>query len=473
MHDANEMDSLDDDEHNSRDDYDVEDDIVKISSKQLLDWRLSQELVMEDCTEEERLLNFKESVRCKVFLGFTSNLISSGVRETVRYLVKHRMAREVPSSPTAFATSNYNMDMRHIQLHYGYASHFSLCMGPSKVDYDDQTPKDLIRLRSHYQNQSTMADALIFVVVDQLAPFLFDKLKKETCKDAPKDVVLSAPKDVQELHDIFDNIRDVLDDAEKRHVKNVLLNLEKNEIKKVPESTWLEKLKDVSYEMEDVLDEWRTKILKSEISVDGSSAPDGIDGARTGKKKVHAHSIYRYLENPSEELFKIKNDEYLVAYRLSKNHEVSTKLEIVHHSKDKYCPNCKEHQQAMKKLDRWRLPEILVVHLKRFSYSRYMKNKLDTFVNFPISNLDLSKYVTSNAGAAESHVYKLYAINNHYGGLGGGQYFAYSKAHISYPYADQHNIGTLGVYGPHAFVGLHGTRWLTTSDQVRLLTLQY
>ncbi|KAF6151722.1 hypothetical protein GIB67_002005 [Kingdonia uniflora] len=74
-----------------------------------------------------------------------------------------------------------------------------------------------------------MADALIFVVVEQLASFLLDKLKKEV------KLVLSAPKDVQELHDIFDNIRDVLDDAEKRHVKNVILNLEKNEIKKVPE----------------------------------------------------------------------------------------------------------------------------------------------------------------------------------------------------------------------------------------------
>ncbi|KAF6175454.1 hypothetical protein GIB67_035876 [Kingdonia uniflora] len=121
-----------------------------------------------------------------------------------------------------------------------------------------------------------MADALISVVVEQLAPFLLDKLNKEV------KLVLGAPEDVQELHDTFDKIRDVLDDAEKRHVKNVLLNLEKNEIKKVPESAWLEKLKDVSYEMEDVLDEWHTKILKSEIAANESSAPDG---ARVSKKK--------------------------------------------------------------------------------------------------------------------------------------------------------------------------------------------
>ncbi|XP_058104994.1 ubiquitin carboxyl-terminal hydrolase 9-like [Magnolia sinica] len=92
-----------------------------------------------------------------------------------------------------------------------------------------------------------------------------------------------------------------------------------------------------------------------------------------------------------------------------------------------YCPTCKEHRQATKKLDLWRLPEILVVHLKRFSYSRYLKNKLDTFVNFPINNLDLSKYVKHKGGAPQSHVYELYAVSNHYGGLGGGHYSAYVK----------------------------------------------
>ncbi|CAK9167458.1 unnamed protein product [Ilex paraguariensis] len=92
-----------------------------------------------------------------------------------------------------------------------------------------------------------------------------------------------------------------------------------------------------------------------------------------------------------------------------------------------YCPRCKEHRQATKKLDLWRLPETLVFHLKRFSYSRWLKNKLDTFVNFPIHNLDLSKYVKSKEACAGSHVYELYAISNHYGGLGGGHYSAYAK----------------------------------------------
>ncbi|KAI4303595.1 hypothetical protein MLD38_039204 [Melastoma candidum] len=90
-----------------------------------------------------------------------------------------------------------------------------------------------------------------------------------------------------------------------------------------------------------------------------------------------------------------------------------------------YCPSCKKHRQATKKLDLWKLPDILVVHLKRFSHSRYFKNKLNTVVNFPIHNLDLTKYVKSDDG--HSYLYEMYAISNHYGGLGGGHYTAFAK----------------------------------------------
>ncbi|KAL6555113.1 hypothetical protein OROGR_006371 [Orobanche gracilis] len=58
---------------------------------EMLDWRLSDETPTEDCSEEERDVAYRESVRCKVFLGFTSNLISSGIRDIVRYLLQHHM----------------------------------------------------------------------------------------------------------------------------------------------------------------------------------------------------------------------------------------------------------------------------------------------------------------------------------------------------------------------------------------------
>lgn len=56
-----------------------------------LDWRLSHEEPREDCDTEELNPAFRETVKCKIFLGFTSNLISSGIRETIRFLVEHQM----------------------------------------------------------------------------------------------------------------------------------------------------------------------------------------------------------------------------------------------------------------------------------------------------------------------------------------------------------------------------------------------
>ncbi|GFZ17710.1 ubiquitin-specific protease 8 [Actinidia rufa] len=89
-----------------------------------------------------------------------------------------------------------------------------------------------------------------------------------------------------------------------------------------------------------------------------------------------------------------------------------------------YCPGCKEHRQASKKLDLWRLPEILVINLKRFSYSRFLKNKLETYVDFPVHDLDLSTYIAHRNGQS-SNRYMLYAISNHYGSMGGGHYTAF------------------------------------------------
>eukprot|EP00761_Pharyngomonas_kirbyi_P012405 gb/GECH01012432.1/.p1 GENE.gb/GECH01012432.1/~~gb/GECH01012432.1/.p1 ORF type:complete len:861 (+),score=178.12 gb/GECH01012432.1/:1-2583(+) len=87
-----------------------------------------------------------------------------------------------------------------------------------------------------------------------------------------------------------------------------------------------------------------------------------------------------------------------------------------------YCPQCKDHVQAFKHFDLWKLPDILVVHLKRFQYSRYNRSKLATFVDFPIEGLDLTCFEED-----DPVIYDLYAVSNHSGGLGGGHYTAYVK----------------------------------------------
>ncbi|KAG1137467.1 hypothetical protein G6F37_011794 [Rhizopus arrhizus] len=87
-----------------------------------------------------------------------------------------------------------------------------------------------------------------------------------------------------------------------------------------------------------------------------------------------------------------------------------------------YCPRCKVQQRATKKFDIWRLPEIMVIHLKRFSQVRIWGNKVNIYVDFPISELDMTDYVLGSTDL--SLIYDLYAVDNHYGGLGGGHYTA-------------------------------------------------
>jgi ubiquitin carboxyl-terminal hydrolase 4/11/15 len=105
------------------------------------------------------------------------------------------------------------------------------------------------------------------------------------------------------------------------------------------------------------------------------------------------------------------------------------KEEILSEMDTWYCPRCKEHRRASKKFELWKTPDILVMHLKRFSSSAMRRDKLDVFVDFPIEGLDLtSRVIESEEGKQE--VYDLFAVDDHWGGLGGGHYTAFAKNFI-------------------------------------------
>src|SRR5688572_27682647 len=53
-------------------------------------WRLSDEPIAEDEQEEYLSPDVRSATHCNIFLGYTSNLISSGLREIFLYLVKHK-----------------------------------------------------------------------------------------------------------------------------------------------------------------------------------------------------------------------------------------------------------------------------------------------------------------------------------------------------------------------------------------------
>mmetsp|Transcript_28232 Transcript_28232/g.63029 ORF Transcript_28232/g.63029 Transcript_28232/m.63029 type:complete len:402 (-) Transcript_28232:198-1403(-) len=57
----------------------------------MIKWRLSDEPIQPTDDEELRTQEARSKVKCTIFLAYTSNMISSGVRETIRYLVQHKM----------------------------------------------------------------------------------------------------------------------------------------------------------------------------------------------------------------------------------------------------------------------------------------------------------------------------------------------------------------------------------------------
>ncbi|KAF6001441.1 ubiquitin carboxyl-terminal hydrolase [Cyanidiococcus yangmingshanensis] len=82
-----------------------------------------------------------------------------------------------------------------------------------------------------------------------------------------------------------------------------------------------------------------------------------------------------------------------------------------------YCPRCKRHQRAWKQLSLYRAPPILIIHLKRFQYTSWFRDKIDVLVEFPLRSLELDF-------AGTLVVYDLYAVSHHMGSLGSGHYTA-------------------------------------------------
>ncbi|TRY90639.1 hypothetical protein DNTS_003701 [Danionella cerebrum] len=106
-----------------------------------------------------------------------------------------------------------------------------------------------------------------------------------------------------------------------------------------------------------------------------------------------------------------------------------TKPEVLAPEEAWYCPKCQQHREASKQLLLWRLPNVLIIQLKRFSFRSFIwRDKINDMVDFPVRNLDLSKFCIGHKGDNQQPpVYDLYAVINHYGGMIGGHYTAYAR----------------------------------------------
>ena len=118
-----------------------------------------------------------------------------------------------------------------------------------------------------------------------------------------------------------------------------------------------------------------------------------------------------------------------------------------------FCSNCELQVQAFKKLELYLIPEVLIIHLKRFKTNGYHREKLVTKVDFPITGLNLSDYVIG----PNTQQYDLYAVSNHFGSLGGGHYTSYclhpeKKEWFEYNDSKVTKVKAEEIISPHAYI---------------------
>ncbi|XP_048242717.1 ubiquitin carboxyl-terminal hydrolase 8-like [Haliotis rufescens] len=88
------------------------------------------------------------------------------------------------------------------------------------------------------------------------------------------------------------------------------------------------------------------------------------------------------------------------------------------------CPKCRVERDAVKKIDIWKLPPILLIGLNRFVSDGMWTQKSTSYVDFPVGDLDMREYVSDPKSTTK---YNLYGISNHYGTMEGGHYTAYCR----------------------------------------------
>ncbi|KAG6455645.1 hypothetical protein O3G_MSEX009304 [Manduca sexta] len=101
-----------------------------------------------------------------------------------------------------------------------------------------------------------------------------------------------------------------------------------------------------------------------------------------------------------------------------------TKQEELDGDEKPTCSKCGVRRKCLKWFTVQKFPQVLVLHLKRFSPTERFRGKLSVVVEFPLSALDMAPYAAARAPAA---TYDLYAVSNHSGTTYSGHYTAYCK----------------------------------------------
>ena len=159
-----------------------------------------------------------------------------------------------------------------------------------------------------------------------------------------------------------------------------------------------------------------------------------------------------------------------------------------------YCSKCKDFRVQTKRMSLWRLPPVMIIHLKRFQFTPTMRRKLRELVVFPIEGLDLSRIMAPSSVTKENGnegkrlegsdgktseelkddgrsemLYDLYGVIHHQGALSGGHYVASIKSEIDGQWrlfndAQIYEINARDVVDPSAYILFYIRRDVSTAQ---------
>ena len=278
------------------------------------------------------------------------------------------------------------------------------------VSIEEQKDKDTLsqEIQNYLHNMNIKDDKIIQMIEDEYKILFNPENKDEKIKNNINNF----------LNDIPFNIYL----QEKNSDKKIVI-IDKNNFFKISEE--LSNLLGIN-SFEDTFSEKLSLLDNYEIYVDFSTNSKYINNK---EMKLNSCLVYK-TDFKNVKIKKKKNNKNISASNHStitlgdclKNFSKEEKLEA---GNEWYCPKCKKHTLATKKMELYYLPKILIICFKRFMRESYRWRKNEQLVDFPINNLNMGDYMI---GPDKDHSkYNLFAVSQHYGSTAFGHYTAVCK----------------------------------------------
>eukprot|EP01006_Ploeotia_vitrea_P019500 TRINITY_DN51706_c0_g1_i1.p1 TRINITY_DN51706_c0_g1~~TRINITY_DN51706_c0_g1_i1.p1 ORF type:complete len:383 (+),score=219.96 TRINITY_DN51706_c0_g1_i1:86-1234(+) len=150
----------------------------------MLKWRLSDEPVKEDDVDEVKDPAYRAKTKCTIFLGMTSNMVSSGVREVVRFLVQHKLVQCIVTTAGAIEED------------------LMKCFSPHYMGSFDAQPGRAMRMKGHNRIGNLIVPNLNYCALEEWMMPLLDEMVE---KQKSEQVVWSPSKIIKLFGERIDN----------------------------------------------------------------------------------------------------------------------------------------------------------------------------------------------------------------------------------------------------------------------------